>query len=114
MATRAYIFIKENDRYKGVYNHYDGYPEYLGETLKKHYNTFEKANALISLGSLKYVKENLEDTIILPPNDPPIYFNNKEEIEKHLSKWAYYIYIFENNKWYYKNTQEKSDFKILK
>ncbi|MGQ1928170.1 hypothetical protein ACQ1R0_03780 [Ornithobacterium rhinotracheale] len=58
MATRAYLFVKENEQYKGIYNHSDGYPSYLGKMLKKYYNTAEKANQLVNTGGVIFLEKN--------------------------------------------------------
>ena len=40
MATRARIGLKlEDGSIISAYHHWDGYPEWLGVTLKEHYNT---------------------------------------------------------------------------
>ena len=42
MATRARIGLKLDDgSIISAYHHWDGYPEWLGVTLKEHYNTKE-------------------------------------------------------------------------
>ena len=44
MATRALIgYLSEDREFTCTYNHYDGYPEYLGRILKEHYNSEPKA-----------------------------------------------------------------------
>ena len=49
MATRARIGLKlEDGSILSVYHHWDGYPEWLGVTLKERYNTKEKIAELIS------------------------------------------------------------------
>ena len=45
---------------KSVYCHYDGYLQYTGEILFKHYDS-TKANLLVSLGDNSGVKETVEE-----------------------------------------------------
>lgn len=53
MATRSEIYLeKEDGTFDYVYCHWDGYPEWNGRILLKHYNDVEKVKALISLGSI--------------------------------------------------------------
>ena len=53
MSTRARIgILLPDDSILSVYHHWDGYPEWLGVTLKEHYNTYEKASALIDGGNM--------------------------------------------------------------
>ena len=58
MATRSRIGIKNEDgtiRY--IYCHWDGYPSYVGKILEEHYDTPEKINELLDLGSLSILGE---------------------------------------------------------
>jgi len=53
MSTRARIGLKlEDESIISVYHHWDGYPEWLGITLKEHYNTKEKIAELIDGGNM--------------------------------------------------------------
>lgn len=59
MSTNAFIGIRENKSITYIYNHSDGYVEYLGRMLLEHYNSEEKAKALVELGDVSVVKEKL-------------------------------------------------------
>ena len=53
MATRSRIGIELKDgSILSVYHHWDGYPEWLGKTLKEQYNSREKASELIDGGDI--------------------------------------------------------------
>ena len=53
MSTRSHIGIRNTDgTVDYIYCHYDGYPSGVGETLTKHYTTYDKVKALIALGDL--------------------------------------------------------------
>ena len=53
MATRARIGLKlEDGSIISAYHHWDGYPEWLGVTLKEQYNTKEKIAKLIDGGNM--------------------------------------------------------------
>lgn len=43
MSTNAFIGIRENNSITYIYNHSDGYLEYLGRMLLGYYNSEEKA-----------------------------------------------------------------------
>lgn len=66
MSTRSRIAIKNDDgTVRSIYCHFDGYPEGVGEKLKKFYNTKEEINKLLDLGDLstlgsKYDQEKAE------------------------------------------------------
>jgi hypothetical protein len=55
MATRALVGYLENGVLTSTYNHYDGYPENLGQALNKFYNTSEKAKEIANRGYISYV-----------------------------------------------------------
>lgn len=62
MGTRSAIIVKVGSKYKGIYCHWDGYPEGrngVGFMLANHYNTQERAEALVALGDISSLKENL-------------------------------------------------------
>lgn len=59
MSTRSFICVEQDDgSYKGVYCHSDGYLTYNGAMLLDHYNSREKADALIALGDLSLLAKN--------------------------------------------------------
>ena len=56
MATRALIgFIDDDRQFVSTYNHYDGYPDYLGKVLDKHFNDREKAEKVASTGYISSI-----------------------------------------------------------
>lgn len=63
MNTPAYIAIKEdNGNIKAIYNHNNGFFKNLGYYLCAYYDTKEKVDQLINLGSIKSIGENPEPT----------------------------------------------------
>ena len=53
MATRSRIgYVLSDDSIVSVYHHWDGYPEWLGVILNKHYNTDEAVRELIDGGDM--------------------------------------------------------------
>jgi len=60
MATRSNIAYQTPEgKIRSVYCHWDGYPEHNGEMLRRHYTTTEKVAALIELGSLSSLREEI-------------------------------------------------------
>ena len=47
-------------RCRAIYCHFDGYPEGTGKTLLDHYASPEKVDALIGLGDISCLKEEVE------------------------------------------------------
>ena len=61
MSTRSYNAEKiDENTYRGVYCHYDGYLEYNGRMLLDHYNTAERVKKLLDLGCISSLHEKLE------------------------------------------------------
>ncbi len=69
MATRALIgYLSEDREFTCTYNHYDGYPDYLGRILKEHYNSEPKAKEVASVGYISNIEE--DGTINSKYNEP--------------------------------------------
>jgi hypothetical protein len=58
MATRSRIAVMHGDVCKSVYCHWDGYLEYNGMMLQKHYGS-AKANNLVALGDLSSLQPEI-------------------------------------------------------
>lgn len=81
MSTNCFISgTHSNGNQITIYCHYDGYPEWTLEKLRKFYNTQEKVDALLELGNLScigdYFSRDLipEDTV--GSNDPNRQWHN--------------------------------------
>ena len=114
MSTRARIGLLQEDlSVLSVYHHWDGYPEWLGVTLKEQYNTREKIAKLIDGGNMSscwsdnqfdYEKQEFVK------NDPkPEYYGGDDErprLSKNFTQFAFdsksgeeYLYLYEDGKW---------------
>jgi hypothetical protein len=67
MATRSRIAIETTDAFsnkviKSIYCHFDGYPSGVGKTLMENYQDREKVEALISLGDISFLMEEIIPT----------------------------------------------------
>ena len=72
MATRSRIAIEDQDgTVRSIYCHWDGYPEYNGVVLKKNYQTQEKVEELIALGSISTLMP-----LVAPPEGATHTFDN--------------------------------------
>jgi hypothetical protein len=58
MGTRSRIAVMHGSVCKSVYCHWDGYLEYNGSLLQKHYDS-TKANQLVALGDLSSLKPEI-------------------------------------------------------
>ncbi len=114
MATRARIGLKlEDGSIISAYHHWDGYPEWLGVTLKEHYNTKEDIAKLIDGGNMsscysdnQYDEEKQE----FVKNDPkPEYYGGDDErprLSRNFTQFAFdsksgeeYLYLFIDGEW---------------
>ena len=117
MSTNSRIGLRlEDGSILSVYHHWDGYPEWLGVTLKQHYNTRESIAELIDGGNMSSCYSDsgwdLDDK-----RDPrPLYYTERgEKLEDNAPKISKdetqylvdtdkccgeFAYIFElNNTW---------------
>lgn len=120
MSTRGNICVKvkEDDYYrvnqkvKGlvykefpyifIYNHFDSYPEGLGATLKKDYNSYEKALDLVLEGDCSYPGKPYAEREDYSEVAPRV----TNSIEKACQQE--YLYVFQNDVWeIYNNELEK-------
>ena len=115
MATRALIGYFDDDRVlTSTYNHYDGYPDHLGNILNKYYNANGKARNVANKGYISYFEDD-GDIVSKNPEKKPYKLNLKGEFEDALysisqeidSFGADYAYIWYNEEGYWieiKNT----------
>lgn len=62
MATRSLICKQSEDKtITGIYCHWDGYPDGVGETLKEHYVDPNKIDKLLELGSISSLAPEIGD-----------------------------------------------------
>jgi len=60
MGTRARIGLRNPDNtVTSIYTHWDGYPEHHWPILTQHYNTIDRVRALLALGDLSILDENI-------------------------------------------------------
>lgn len=72
MATRSFIGKLNHDgSITGVYCHWDGHPEGVGETLAKHYTNVQKVDQLLDLGDISSLGAR-----VAPGEDEPHSFDH--------------------------------------
>ena len=103
MATRSRIGLElANDAILSVYHHYDGYPQWLGVTLRQKFNTREKVAELLDGGDISCVesdtnwkREKVENHVL--------YYNARGEdteprldlsLEDYFANGEEYAYVF--------------------
>lgn len=77
MSTRSNIAIQlEDDKFKVIYCHSDGYLTYNGAILLKHYNTRDKIEELVKLGDLSCLAPQINPD----PNKPHSFeYENRQD-----------------------------------
>ena len=79
MATRSRIGLElGDDAILSVYHHWDGYPEWLGVTLKEKYNTREKIAELLDGGDISCIDSDT-DWNLEKVDDHVQYYNDRGE-----------------------------------
>ena len=115
MATRSNIAYKTPEgKIRSVYCHWDGYPEHNGEMLKRFYNSFDRAVALVELGSISSLKPNLNSQVPghsfeTPADEVTIAYHRDRGEELHISEYddipswiadmEEYAYLYTDNGW---------------
>lgn len=126
MSTRAYIGIKnENGTVTVIYNHSDGGLENLGHLLRKYFKTEEQVRELIDTGFISSIQDmetyrefkkslygfkdtewkNLNSVVgikihLMPVGEDATTLNSIEETIGYMIGHAY-LFVPEENKWYY-------------
>ena len=111
MATRSRIgLLLETGYVLSVYHHWDGYPEWLGVTLKEKFNTYEKIAELLDGGDVSCIESDTDWKLNKVENHVQYYNYRGEKTEPRLDTCvedylanpandAEYAYLFENNEW---------------
>ena len=103
MSTRSRIGLElADDAVLSVYHHYDGYPQWLGVTLRQKFNTREKVAELLDGGDISCIesdtnwkRESVEEHVL--------YYNARGEdteprldlsLEDYLANGEEYAYVF--------------------
>ena len=132
MATRSLIAKQVGeDKFRTIYCHWDGYLEHNGKVLLEHYNTHEKLDELLGLGSISFLAPKVNPD----PDKPHTFENPQQDVVQAYARdrgdefhpaqdlsyqeltdersWADYVYVFgEDGKWRY--TQPWQEDKSLK
>lgn len=100
MSTRSFIgFIDENDKFVGIYSHYDGYPSHVGKILVEHHNSHSAMEAIVYGPQIRNFDH--DGTICRfgdgTPDDHEVY----DSIDEALSSAFDYVYVFsdQDNCW---------------
>jgi hypothetical protein len=106
MGTRSNIAYKKSDgKIVSMYCHYDGYPEHNGVILSEHYNTKEKARALVNNGYQSGLEETVEKSNLRRVHeDPPTTYHSFHAFIMDINFDIEYVYLFKDDAWHYAET----------
>ena len=109
MATRSRIgLLLETGSVQSVYHHWDGYPQWLGVTLREKFNTYDKIAELLDGGDVSCIDSDTDWSLEKVDNHVQ-YYNDRGEkteprldtcVEDYLDNGEEYAYLFENNEEY--------------
>ena len=64
MGTRSLIgVVRDEGKIEYIYSHWDGYPDFVGNRLKKYYTEPEKIDALIALGDISILGREIGEKV---------------------------------------------------
>ena len=108
MSTRSIIAMKDGDKFKTIYCHYDGYPEHQYPILIQNYNTYEKIRELFEHGSLSLLEETIDKCIFNVRDEKEDYDENCElvydsynELIRCSKGFMDFFYYWDGEKWFY-------------
>lgn len=108
MTTRSTIGIENGDvTTTYIYCHCDGYLDYNGKMLIEHYNTKERVEALVALGDLSSLDENLSACIAYHRDRGEKFRQEKISSSYYNIQsmanvyWADYVYLWKDGEWFY-------------
>ncbi len=104
MGTRSRVAVMHGDVCKSVYCHYDGYLDYTGRILQKHYDS-TLANALVARGDNSGVKETVDEmNFYSDRGEENVSWQVAHTFEEFLDQvhncGAEYYYVMQNGVWY--------------
>ena len=74
MSTNSGIALRAGETFNTIYCHWNGHPKDMLPILRGHYNSFELANKLISMGDASMIEAKID-----PDPARPHDFNNYQE-----------------------------------
>lgn len=100
MSTRSTISIQTPKGIRSIYCHFDGYLRHNGKILLENYDTPDKVNALIDLGDISSLGENLEKTVAYHRDRGEPLRINECSVAYDIDEQDY-NYLFKDGSWTY-------------
>ena len=122
MATRGRIGLQlANGSILSVYSHWDNYPDFNGVKLVEHFNSFQKAAALIDGGDISSLWTNSDWDMNPLPEEGTLYYTDRGDkfseprLDANLAEYLLpgigeeYHYLFANGEWVCYNMNQFSN-----
>ena len=125
MATRSNIAYKTAEgKIRSVYCHWDGYPAHNGEMLRRYYKDQSKIEALIELGSISSLKQEIgekqdfndrstqnEDWTLAYHRDrgEQLVVNTYDDIPSWIADMEEYAYLWNGQEWLVNDHGERDE-----
>ena len=112
MSTRCMIGKSNQDgTITSIYSHSDGYPDYTGRILAKHYNTPELIDVMLKLGDISMLGKDINETIFYGRDRG---YEEDYEPENHSGLDDYldfssnmdFTYLYTGKQWLYRKNVE--------
>ncbi|WP_394908949.1 hypothetical protein [uncultured Helicobacter sp.] len=90
----------------------DGYPNYTGKILLKHYNELSKIKELIKDKNIYTLETDIENTEFWEDYYTFLveFDNNAKKMLKEASLNAEYVYVFKDNQWFFAHLDSKNTY----
>lgn len=110
MSTRSYIIQEQNEKFTGIYCHWDGYIAHNGKILLEHYSNHKALTKIMSKGDMSVLDEQPEQCrhyIGMGRELENVQTIEAESIDELVSiaenSGCEYIYHFDGEQWLYAN-----------
>lgn len=100
MSTRSFIgYQHSTDEIRGMYCHYDGYPDHVGAILAQHHNSFAAMTEIISGGQIRNFDS--DGTIVRFGDARADEVESYESVKEAINAVFDYVYLFDefNEEW---------------
>lgn len=102
MSTHATIIEKEQDMYRSIYVHFDGYVGGLGRTLHENWNDSDSISEMIDLGDASSIGSDLDDCEFYGRDRGESDTGPKicNDLDQALNELTEYSYLWDGDKWH--------------
>ena len=94
------VTIPNNATYMGVYHHWDGYIDGLGEELLKHYKSYKRVLNLLTMGDLSTILRDVKSYQGCNNEDCVPRFGIENTLTPENACREEYAYLFDGKKWW--------------